>query len=195
MKTFKEFLIEESSVPESLHFHKGMKDMPKELNGKEFKSWTPPKEHEWNNVEGQDHSINEPPLPKGGKPVVSGLLMHENDGRVWLVKPTKGFGGYNHTFPKGGLEKGLHPQANAIKEAYEESGLKGKITGFAGDREGHARHTRYYHAVREGGHPLDHGWESEGVSLVHPKNFHKYLNTDADKQTANTMINSHKDDE
>jgi ADP-ribose pyrophosphatase YjhB (NUDIX family) len=80
-------------------------------------------------------------------------VIREKDGRVWLMRPSKGFGGYDQTFPKGGLEDGLTPQENAIKEAYEETGLKVKITGFAGDHEGDTTVSRFYFAEREGGDP------------------------------------------
>jgi hypothetical protein len=81
-------------------------------------------------VEGQDHAIEEPEfvVPKGKTPS-SGVVIREPDGRVWLVQPRGAFGGYDGTFPKGGVEEGLSLQANAIKEAYEESGLKVRIVG------------------------------------------------------------------
>jgi ADP-ribose pyrophosphatase YjhB (NUDIX family) len=161
---------------------------PTELNGMKFSSWKPPVDNEWNYVSGQNHEINEPPLPKTSKKIATGLLMHEPDGRVWIVKPTNEFGGYKHTFPKGKLEPNLHPQANAIKETFEESGLKGKITGFAGDHEGDTSLTRYYHAVREGGTPKDHGWESEKVLAVHPSILHKYLNRTRDQKISNQHL-------
>src|SRR6185312_15342658 len=126
--------------------------VPKELNGVAFKRYKPPKN--WANVPGQKKNLKEPPfdVPRDMR-ASSGVVIHEPDGRVWLIKPTKGFGGYYYTFPKGGIDEGLSPQANAIKEAYEETGLKVRITGFAGDYEGDTSVTRLYHAVREGGTP------------------------------------------
>lgn len=172
---------------EDMHFAKGQKTIQPSLNGVDFKSYKPPKD--WSNVSGQDHSIKEPPIHNPhGLNVSTGLVMHEPDGRVWLAKPANAYGGYKHTFPKGGLEKGLHPQANAIKEAYEETGLKGRITGHAGDAEGTTSITRYYHATREAGDPREHGWESEGVVLAHPDNLHKYLNMPRDKKFAREKL-------
>ena len=178
MKSFKDYLKENSE--DSLIFHKGMKNPPSHINNIELKSWTPP--GDWKTVSGQDHSIKEPEMKvPEGKKAASGLIMHEPDGRIWLMKPTNSFGGYKHTFPKGRIEKGLHPQANAIKEAFEETGLKGRITGHAGDAEGDTSVTRYYHAIRETGNPLDHDKaETEAVALVHPRNFHKFLNKSRD---------------
>jgi ADP-ribose pyrophosphatase YjhB (NUDIX family) len=73
---------------------------------------------------------------------------------------------YEHTFPKGGLEKGMSAQANAIKETYEEAGLKVEITGYVGDFERTTSVARYYTAKRVGGSPADHGTESQSVKLV-----------------------------
>lgn len=150
-----------------------------------LRSWKPPSD--WRNVPGQDHSIDEPPLPTHKK-VATGLIMREPDGRVWMTRSTNEFGGYKHSFPKGKLEPDLHPQANAIKEAYEETGLKGRITGHAGDYEGDTSVTRYYHAVREDGHPHDHGWESEAVVLAPGHRSHEFLNRQRDQQIAHDHL-------
>ncbi len=154
------------------------------LGGAAIKSWSPP--HDWHGVEGQDHEIDEPALPtlKKGQHLSSGVIMREADGRTWLVKPTNGFGGYNYTFPKGTVEDDMHPQANAIKEMWEETGLKARITGYAGDYRGDTSVTRMYHAVREGGHPKDKGWETEQVALAHPDDLGDMLNRSRDRKIA-----------
>ena len=184
------------------------------IGGAPFKSMDAPKDqHGWAQVEGQNHGIDEPPLPNlkqkpytysytstttgeqktktvqpPDKRMSSGVIMREPDGRTWLVKPSNNFGGYNWTFPKGGVEEGLHPQANAIKEAYEESGLHAKITGYAGDYHGDTSITRMYHAERIGGHPKDHQWETEQVALAHPDDVMGMLNRSRDKKIASHHI-------
>jgi ADP-ribose pyrophosphatase YjhB (NUDIX family) len=197
MKRFKEFILIEST--ENTISFSNPKDrktgkptgIPKndtnEINGLKFDHYKAPKD--WKNVEGQNHEINEPPVPElHGKRYSSGLIMREKDGRTWLTKPTNGFGGYDHTFPKGGVERGMHAQANAIKETHEETGLKGRITGYAGDYHGDTSVTRYYHAERTGGHPHDHGWESEAVVLAHKKDLHHLLNRDRDREIVKNHI-------
>lgn len=180
MRTFREHsgapLVFSRTAPEPEH----------DLN---LESWKPPSD--WKHVDGQDHSISEPPLPTHKK-VSTGLIMKEPDGRVWMTRPTNGYGGYSHTFPKGGMEHGLHPQANAIKETFEETGLKGRVTGHAGDYEGDTSVTRYYHAVRDGGHPRDHGWESEAVVLHHGDRSHELLNRKRDQQIAHDHLGAPK---
>jgi ADP-ribose pyrophosphatase YjhB (NUDIX family) len=139
------------------------------MNGIPFSTWTPPTTVEaWAKVEGQNEEIDEPELPPlhGNLKRGSGVLIREPDGRVWIVSPSNSFGGYKNVFPKGKLDDGLSLQANAIKEGFEESGLKVKITGFAGDFEHTTSITRYYYAERVGGSPIDYESESDAVTLA-----------------------------
>ena len=121
--------------------------------------------------------FNEPKLDnKSGKYLASGVIVHEGDGRVWVVHPSNKFGGYETTFPKGKVDPGLDMRSNAIKEAWEESGLAVQLTGHATDVERSTSYTRYYHAKRIGGHPKNMGWESQAVSLVPKSQLHKVVN-------------------
>jgi ADP-ribose pyrophosphatase YjhB (NUDIX family) len=158
----------------------------KEINGVKFSAWDPPKD--WADVSGQAE-ISEPPMPElpKGMMMSTGCVVREKDGRVWLMRPAGGFGGYDQTFPKGGLEEGLSGQANAIKEVYEETGLKVKITGFAGDHEGDTTISRFYFAEREGGDPVHAGGEAEGVILAPPSALPGLLNRKRDKQIAESL--------
>lgn len=118
----------------------------------------------------------EPPLNNpSGKPLSAGVIIHEADGRVWVVHPTNQFGGYSATFPKGRVEHGLGPRETAIKEAEEESGLKVALIGHAADVERSTTFSRYYHAKRIGGHPKNMGWESQAISLVPKDQLHSVV--------------------
>ena len=161
-----------------LRFLKGS-EAPESLNGIAIAKWKPSKD--WNNVPGQK-PLDEPKMDSRGLKSSSGVVISEPDGRIWLVRPTDGFGGYRYTFPKGGISKNLNPQANAIKEAYEESGLKADIQDFIGDYEGDTTNTRFYHATRSGGDPREHGWESEAVVLVTPDQAKHLLNRSRDRK-------------
>ncbi|EJG5415744.1 NUDIX hydrolase [Salmonella enterica] len=149
-------------------------DFPRELNGAPLTDWQGPvTDAGWQFVKGTNASIKEPPFKvTPGKHAAAGVIIEEDDGRIWLVTPTNSFGGYKNSFPKGTCEKGLSIQQNAIKEAWEEAGLKIEITGFVGDFERTTSVARIYTARRVAGNPTDMGWESQAVKLV-PK--HKLL--------------------
>lgn len=144
-------------------------NVPTTLNGVALSPWVdhPTTADDWDFVEGQKEDLDEPPLSAPtGKHIAAGVVVQEPDGRVWIVSPTNGYGGYTDTFPKGTVEDFMSFQASAIKEAFEESGLKVEITGFIGDFMGTTSVTRYYTARRVGGSPAAMGWESQAVSLV-----------------------------
>ena len=141
---------------------------PAEMNGIAMTGWldVPICAQAWNNVEGQC-KFEEPPFdPPGGKMPAAGVVIEEPDGRFWLVAPSNAFGGYTATFPKGRIEDNVNRQASAIREAYEEAGLKVKIIGFLADSNRSQSYTRYYLAQRVGGNPALMGWESQAVHLV-----------------------------
>lgn len=162
-------------------------DCPGEMNGIACESWLdhPDNDDEWNEVEGQMEDLQEPPMQlKSGLKPASGCVIEESDGRIWVVSPTNQFGGYKNTFPKGKEIDEVTWQANAIKEALEEAGLRVRITGFIGDVTRSTSVTRYYRAVRIGGMPVDMGWESQAVHLVPINQLKKYLDSSYDKQVA-----------
>jgi 8-oxo-dGTP pyrophosphatase MutT (NUDIX family) len=104
-------------------------------------------------------------LPPGMK-AAAGAVVIEDDGRVWLVSPTNGFGGYTATFPKGRVDPGGTLQHTAIREVYEESGLLVRLEAFLIDVPRTQTYTRYYIARRIGGCPSAMGWETQAVHLV-----------------------------
>lgn len=179
---------------------------PPELNGIPFSPYVPPKD--WRRTAGQ-HPVSEPELvgpereeyvwskeknrlvPTGKlytKPLSAGAIIQEPDGRVWLLEPYNHFGGYQQTFPKGGVEEGLSLQQTAIKEVWEEIGLKVEITGHAFDQERDTSMTRYYWATRTGGTPTDFGEETHAVHLVPVAHLHRYLNRENDRKLAATVL-------
>jgi 8-oxo-dGTP pyrophosphatase MutT (NUDIX family) len=212
MKTFKQYIKEEISYhPKkdedgrkveiySPHqpTHHSTWDNPNEVatttpnhniqnESKKFGSWEHDPNHDWNKVEGQGN-FEEPEVHNpSGKKLATGVIVHEDDGRVWVVHPTNEFGGYSATFPKGKVDPGLNLRANAIKEAHEESGLKVELTGHAGDVERSTSYTRYYHARRVGGHPSNMGWESQAVSLVPKHKLHEVVNHPNDAPLVRTV--------
>jgi len=153
------------------------------LNDIHFKHWKniPKSVTDWNDVDGQG-TFEEPKLKKSDLQQASGAIIIEPDERIWIIHPTNQFAGTEATFPKGKVDKGLNLRANAIKEAFEESGLKIELTGFACDKERTTSITRYYFAKRIGGHPKMMGWESQAVSLVPKNQLNKILNLKIDQE-------------
>ena len=143
---------------------------PAALNGIALEAWPEPAgwaDHSpWSDPDGSA-TFGEPPFePPAGLAPAAGVVTLETDGRVWLVAPTNGYGGYKLTFPKGKLEPGTGHRAAARKEAWEESGLRVELTAFLADVPRSTSHTRYYLARRVGGTPAEMGWESQAVWLV-----------------------------
>lgn len=157
---------------------------PEVLNGVPFKAWSAPNSTDgWAKVEGQNPALDAsvPFEQHPTKRTAAGVLILEPDGRVWLTRPTNSFGGYMNTFPKGTAESGLSLQANAIKEAYEETGLKVKIVGVLGDYERDTSKARMFVAQRVGGTPKNMGWESQAVRLAPFGQAKQLLNKDHDR--------------
>lgn len=162
-------------------------DAPLSLNKVALRSWRdhPHTAEGWNYEDGVNHDLVEPPFNvPDWKKASSGVIIEEPDGRVWLTAPTNGFGGYDATFPKGSAEPDLSLQANAIKEAFEETGLRVEIVSFLGDFERTTSVARMYRGRRVGGTPVDMGWEAQAVHLVPKGHLYEHLNGPADHPIA-----------
>jgi 8-oxo-dGTP pyrophosphatase MutT (NUDIX family) len=142
--------------------------LPPSLNDTPFAPWLdiPLSTADWQTVAGQA-AIDEPPfvVPAAFAPA-AGVVIVEDDGRVWAVAPSNRFGGYDATFPKGRVDPDISLQATAIREAFEESGLRVQIVRHLVDCRRTQTMTRYYLARRLGGNPALMGWESQAVHLV-----------------------------
>lgn len=161
-------------------------DVPGTLQGVKMAPWTdhPTTTAGWASVEGQNAAVERslPPMKNvAGKHVAAGVIIEEPDGRVWLCRPTNSYGGYDNTFPKGSAEDGHGLQATAIKEAFEETGLKIQITGVLGDYERSTSVARMFTAKRVGGTVKDMGWESQAMRLAPRSAVGKLLNTKLDR--------------
>ncbi len=142
---------------------------PATLNGIAVFPWTahPTTDPGWEELDLYMRAEDEPPLPESSMPWASGVITVEPDGRVWMVAPSNQFGGHEVTYPKGKQgTSSVSLQANAVRECFEESGLKARITGYLGDFKRSTSITRFYLGERVGGDPSDMGWESQAVLLV-----------------------------
>ena len=157
--------------------------MPPAVNGLEVASWSGVKD--WGALAAQA-CLPDPPRPPG-KAVAAGAVVVEPDGRVWLVAPTNGWSGYRATFPKGRVDKGLSLQACALKETFEETGLRVELTAHLIDMPRTKGFARYYLARRRGGDPADMGWESQAVHLAPQAMLGSLLNRDWDLEIARAL--------
>lgn len=159
--------------------------MPASLNNTPLTAWTevPTQATEWEKqVAPIALDFAEPPMASApGKSAASGVVVLEDDGRVWVVSPSNAFGGYVNTFPKGKLDAGLSLRANALKESYEECGLQVVLTAFLCDSRRSTSVTRYYTARRIGGHPATMGWETQSVHLVPRTNLAAFVSHPNDR--------------
>jgi 8-oxo-dGTP pyrophosphatase MutT (NUDIX family) len=160
--------------------------VPAALHGIPFTPWVPPAD--WASGEGTA-PLREPPLaPKPGRAPAAGAAILEPDGRVWSIDPAGGFGGYRHSFPKGRIEGGLDPQRAALRECFEETGLRIAITGWLRDFGRSATTTRLYLARRTGGCPVDFHWEVAAVRLVPVMELPRWLTNPHDAKPVAALL-------
>lgn len=171
-------------------------DTPMSLHSVSMLPWkdAPTTTEGWDFVDGINEDLDEPPFTTpAGKKAAAGVVIEESDGRVWVIAPTNQFGGYEHSLPKGTAEPELSLQGNALKEAWEETGLQVEITGYLMDVERTTSMARFYTAKRVGGSPTDAGWETQAVSLVPKSKLHEYLHHDSDKPLADAVTSKSAD--
>jgi ADP-ribose pyrophosphatase YjhB (NUDIX family) len=133
--------------------------------------------------------LDEPPFtPPPGLAPAAGAVVVEPQGRVWVVHPTNGFGGYQATFPKGRVDRSTSLHVTAVGEVYEETGLQVAPFAFLADSQRSTTYTRYYLAKRIGGSPAAMGWESQAVSLVPLQQLKAFLNRAVDQALVAALL-------
>lgn len=117
---------------------------------------------------GLKKSKGEKPAPykKPAKWISSGGVVLEN-GKVWVIKPSNHYGPW--AFPKGRVDEGENLKQAALREVWEETGLRARIRpgGYLGKGEGTMSVTHFFLMDRTGG--SERGFdraETERVELV-----------------------------
>ena len=168
--------------------------MPGAIGDIDIHSWTeaPVGSADWERL-AERATFDEPAFKvKPGMNPASGAVVVEPDGRVWVVSPSNQYAGYTNTFPKGTIypHQKISMRANALKEVYEESGLRVELCGFLADSDRSLTTTRYYLARRVGGNPADMGWESQAVHLVPKSRLAEYLTHKNDQPLLDALLAS-----
>jgi len=130
--------------------------------------------------------VQEPPLESQGLEPAAGAVVVEPDGRAWIVAPTGAYLGTKATFPKG-KAKGLDLKATALKEVFEESGLRVELFQHLVDVTRTTSRTRYYLARRVGSDPADMGWESQAAILAPMEDLRNLLNRKTDHHVVDAL--------
>lgn len=111
--------------------------------------------------------FDEPAYPAAGqRQLGAAVAIEDPDGRVWTVTPLNYHGGVWEAFPQGVRKPGVALRLTAVREAWEETGLKVELVGFVADIERQGSIVRLYRGRRVGGSPADYGWETAAVNLV-----------------------------
>ncbi|EGF30763.1 hypothetical protein IMCC9480_798 [Oxalobacteraceae bacterium IMCC9480] len=155
----------------TLAIQPGSTELPETLNGIPLAVWEnpPASDKDWDDL---TTLIEEPELPINITAVAVRII--EKDGRIWQTVPTLSDDTLAST-PKNHIEERMSAQATAHKLAYEQTGLRIRLTGVIEDKEqldpatGEVKIVRQYEARRIGGTPADMGWQSQAVHLVPKK--------------------------
>ena len=125
---------------------------------------------------GHGHYLHQPyvPPPKWNS---AGAVVYNNEGKIALVAPKGGFGGYKWTFPKGTLEEGEDLKSAAAREVEEESGITGTIGEHLGQHEGTSSFTDYYLMKHQAANPLKMDDETSEVKWVTPEEAADHLDS------------------
>ncbi|NPB06688.1 MAG: NUDIX hydrolase [Aquificae bacterium] len=107
------------------------------------------------------------------------------DGQVLLIKNPSGV----WTFPKGLVEKGEKPEETALREVYEETGVKGRVLDYLGEisywfnlkGEKVFKRVKYYLMEYEEGEPKP-SWEVKDARFFPVEEAARLLKYDGDRK-------------
>jgi ADP-ribose pyrophosphatase YjhB (NUDIX family) len=85
----------------------------------------------------------------GGKWSSAGGVVTDGRGRIALVRQRDRKGRWRWTLPKGRIDRGETPEAAALREVYEESGLRARIVRPIVLHEGRWHFTHFFEMALE----------------------------------------------
>jgi 8-oxo-dGTP pyrophosphatase MutT (NUDIX family) len=86
---------------------------------------------------------------KTEKWVSAGGVVWNRKGEVAVVLQKSRAKHLQWTFPKGRIDRGETTESAALREVYEESGLRARILGYLGEHENDRHFTHYYQMYLE----------------------------------------------
>jgi 8-oxo-dGTP pyrophosphatase MutT (NUDIX family) len=95
----------------------------------------------------------------------AGGVVFDRDGRVAVVRQWSRSGRLRWTLPKGKLDRGESAEAAALREVYEETGVRARIVEYLGLYEGKRSHVHFFVMVVVR-HDAAHDEETLEVRLV-----------------------------
>lgn len=119
------------------------------------------------------HAIANPKAepPMAGLIDSAGVLIRLPNGSVIVRHPTNQWDGTQADLPAGKIEPGHNAQSTAIKETWEETGLRVELTHHLVDAVTPYGNYRYYEARVVGGSPTWMGWETQGLTVYPPDSY------------------------
>ena len=104
-------------------------------------------------------------IPPGANVERVGVIITEDDGRVWMVEPSNHYSAETLVLPRGRHEEGYSYKSTAMKEAFEETGLCVRLRSNQEPIQA-SPGIWFFVAERYYGTPADMGWESQSVKLM-----------------------------
>ncbi len=98
-----------------------------------------------------------------------GVVIFDSEGRVLLRRPTNDFGGYVWTFAKGQQDPGETPEQTAVREAFEETGMRVQLGERIPGTFTSRGYSNVYWIATVTGLPGKPGWETARVQWFTPE--------------------------
>jgi 8-oxo-dGTP pyrophosphatase MutT (NUDIX family) len=107
--------------------------------------------------------------PMATKWASAGGIVFDRDGRVAVVRQWSRSGRLRWTLPKGKLDRGETAEAAALREVYEETGVRARIVEYLGVYEGKRSHVHFFAMLAVRHDDGAHDEETLEVRFVEPR--------------------------
>jgi len=119
-------------------------------------------------------------VPSDGRWISAGGVVFDRKGRIALVKQLDRTLRSRWTLPKGRLDAGESLEQAALREVYEESGLRARVAGYLGCHDGRRKRIHYF-AMLLTADEGEHDDETEKVRFVKPAKARRLVRSQRDR--------------